>query len=345
MTKNSQKIYDKIIDYKNKWSSFPTVNFLSHCFRITENDMKSYLVELQKENLLIFDNGKIQGMVKNDVTDINVVSKIETPIIKNDVAEVDFGNISEKPIEIIKPVEIKVSDNTKIKLNELRKKTAIDLEKKPIEIKKFKLPSKVFYFKIIIFICFVIFYYMGVKNNFIGFLKHKNNFDALISAIGFFSFSIVMLECFLFFIRKKIKWLFISLFLIMFSSNFFTILDGQIENYNKLNSEKNYIDEIEIIKSENKNLEMQLSNFQNELERQKEKKSEWFIRRLTFDDIPEVQNKIINNNKKIIELTKTTKKQTIIDNIWIQSFRFIITSFAMELIASISLALLFFLKK
>jgi hypothetical protein len=76
--------------------------------------------------------------------------------------------------------------------------------------------NSILFFKIIIFLCFVIFYYLGIKNNYIGFLKSKDKIDALLSAIGFFSFSVVMLECFIFFMDKKIKWVFLTLFFIMF---------------------------------------------------------------------------------------------------------------------------------
>jgi hypothetical protein len=308
MKKNENKILDKIISYKETFKDFPTLEYLSNYFKLPVNEMKNYLVSLHKEGVIKF-NGVIIKSIDYPV-DIFGAAPIE-PVIKPAI---------QKPI--VKP----------------------DKPEPVVNIVKSKIDYKLLSFKVIIFICFLIFYYLGVKNNYIGFLKSKSKLDALISAIGFFSFSIVMLECFIFYLKKKIKYLFLIVFIVMFSTNFLTILDGQYSSIKKKdNIDNNYVN---VLYEKKKNIELKIKNFQDELNRQKEKpltkNTDWFIRRLTFDDIPNAQIELDNIINEIAGVVKVEK--TIMDNKYLIMFRFIVVSFAMELIASISLALLFFMR-
>ena len=210
-----------------------------------------------------------------------------------------------------------------------------------------------FYFKIIIFICFVVFYYLGIKNNYIGFLKSKSQFDSIISAIGFFTFSIVMLECFIFYFSKKIKWLFLIVFVIMFSTNFLTILDGQYHSFKNIVNKDISINNELLTTIENKIIIInnQLKNFELELHRENNKEIitksvDYNIRNLTYNLIPKAQKELIELTNQKEDLIKITPKieKTFLDNIYLQTFRFIVTAFAMELVASISLAFIFLMR-
>jgi hypothetical protein len=277
--------------------------------------------------------------------------------------------------------DVWISIQTRLKQKKVIKKEKIvkpEIIKEPVkEITKENLPvikgnkfkiDKILAFKIIIFVVFIAFLYLGIKYNFISFYQTKDFYDALISAIGFFVFSIVSFECFILFIINKkyiLSLAFLLIFIVIFISNFITILESQFEKYQdytfsdtKITQDNNSILYKEYQKQE-KEFEIELDNRIEERNKLNiDIKNKWTVWNITNKQIPDIQNKLkeirvkkenILLNNTIVEKKKITIYELIADLFKtetnnIQFILLIFRALTIDLIASISLALIFFLK-
>lgn len=235
--------------------------------------------------------------------------------------------------------------------------------------------NKIIVFKVLISIILIAFVYIGIEYNYIAFRLTKSFFNALISAIGFFVFGIISFECFILFIIRKnylLSSLFFFLFLIIFLNNFLNIMSGQFEKYQEclfsqekieLNNNKELYN---LYEKQEKELETELNNrlserrtlqeqIKNDFDNKNLKWQEWTV---TNKKIPEIENKlkdVRDKKEKLLSSNQITKetKITIYDflskilktppNI-IQFIHLVFPSFILDIISSISLALVFFLK-
>lgn len=234
--------------------------------------------------------------------------------------------------------------------------------------------DKFFLFKIILFFVFLNFCYIGIKYNYIGNLKFKENIDALSSAIAFMFSAIIFFKLSIdAFVNKKfIKFVIcIFIYILLFVYNTFTILNYQYDKYyDKIYSEK-FIkfkkdeEQINLIDMEIKLIENQLNTKNKEKERQ-----EKILFSLDINDKDylyyfnnlnglyknslnmQIKNLIKDLNKKLEEKNKImqesdilkSKKPKFLTGILLNLYLFF-PSFVIELLASITLTLLFYIKK
>lgn len=231
---------------------------------------------------------------------------------------------------------------------------------------------KITIFKIILTFILILFVIMSIQANFNGLSLTKNFYSALSSSIGFVFCSIIFLDLAIFFFIKKMKIciLFFILFLLLFSNNFLNILSGQFNDYQKIvTSKENTINKQllfnQLVNQENE-LQIELTHRYDELIRydlllKNEPKNKSYLYKtinLTDYKIPDLKNQLnvirINKNKLLNEnKINEIKKSTIYDflsflikkpaNI-IQLIHLIFPAFILDIISSINLSLILFLK-
>ena len=234
--------------------------------------------------------------------------------------------------------------------------------------KTFKLPflkSRVFYFKILIFICFLFFFYIAFDNLLKGFSQTKTGLKLIIYSVSFLFASITFADISVYYWLKKSRLylLFAFIALSFFLCNSLIILKGQyqgfIESFQTIelnNQGKNNLSLLSL-QQEEKQLNKQVDNYNTQLDRLNELvkikstlKLEKEIYNLIFIFIPKTNNDLKKNKedqKTLLnnqETKITTHEKTWLDSFWLASFEFIMVGLCAELIATISLALLFFMK-
>jgi energy-coupling factor transporter transmembrane protein EcfT len=231
---------------------------------------------------------------------------------------------------------------------------------------------KITIFKITLTFILILFVIMSIQANFKGLSLTKDFYSALSSSIGFVFCSIIFLDLAIFFFTKKMKiWiLFFILFILLFSNNFLNILSGQFNDYQKIVSNKeNTINKQllfnQLVNQENE-LQIELTHRYDELTRydlllKTEPKNKSYLYKtinLTNYKIPDLKiqlEKIRTDKKELLNENKINeiKKVTIYDflsflfkkpaNI-LQLIHLIFPAFMLDIISSINLSLILFLK-
>jgi len=226
-------------------------------------------------------------------------------------------------------------------------------------------------FKIIIGLVGIAFIYIGIKYNYYGNLKSKEPIDAFICSFAFMIMAIVAFEVWIFFWIKKngLSWLFLFLYLLLFVFNTATILYYQYDKYQDKNIySKSMIqtkkDNVQLnnIDDNIKTLNDELTSLKTERDRQRQILSvtdkddkQYAFYYWNLNGKNGFENKIIEKDNELQKLKNN--KLTLLNNsdIIINEKKelfsgtllmiyFFIPSFTIELLASICLALLLFIK-
>jgi hypothetical protein len=286
-------------------------------------------------------------------------------------------NIQENDNKIDKEIPTEIKAKTQIINNNEPKKSILTSILNTLN--KIKI-DKIIVFKVLIFLSFLGIIQQAVKYNFIGYKDFKSDPDALISAISFTLEAMILFECaIIFYIQEsKLKYLFFFLFLIVFTNNFINVMSGQYKTYqNKIfsgiNIESNNNQSLkQIYEKEEKEAEKELNQLIDYRNLYNKKLTDNSNDRLSKNELWVIDNrKIPAIEKKLYEIRGDIKSQLqnkdfnqvkeltfyeFVSSIWIfksmniqagflQFIHYVFITLLLDLLSSISLTLIFFLKK
>jgi len=340
---------------------FPPMTILKDRFHLTQEELLSLMKQLSTTGMTENNIYKYYSGELNDNLMVKVARKpkekktIEQPEIKDEL------NPEQPEDKIIIP----------------EKKQEVKKVQPNININLFK------FFRIIIAFVGICFVYIGVKYVFYGNMKNFNNkdyIDAFICAFAFLLMSIICLEFTIFFIIKKnlLFILFAFIYFILFCYNTGTILYYKYDVYlsknvfsdekiqtkkdlNKISEIKNNIDDLQSKKNNIqssrdlqfnliKNIDSQKGdNTSDKLRLKYERGQQYKILQGIDNQLSQINNEIKTaRDEKITTESNNSgifqeEKHELFSG-WVLALYLFLPSFAIELLASICLALLLFIK-
>jgi hypothetical protein len=221
MTKNAKEIYNKIIQYKNKWQSFPTISYLAHSFGLQQKEIENYLFELSKYGLIFKKDNKY--IIKENINPPGAVKK--------------ESNIEAEIKSFKKPELVK------------------EIMRKKINKNSFNIIKNIF-FKLLVVFPVIIGVYLSIFFTKLWFDDMFDWFPALCVSLFIVFSSLVSFQIFTMMKKKKnkIKYIFIFLWIIVITFSISTGVNGQLNlelNKKIKNQENETVDKSKILLYEN----------------------------------------------------------------------------------------------